>query len=232
MPYRLQEWLLGFVESAAGSQFQDPMDAGPLDEPAYIVTKDVAALDAPKRDLLYSIQLVKAFVKSKGTCETNWKLESTNTLVIGDILLIDKLTITWIARMLSDPHGSAYFKTTYPVHHVSIENIQDLAIEDFEPSAVDPNCSDIIDLLRQELTDEDQDRWQDDVVFKYIIKEKISLINNKRTICGVAARRTEEIYPEGVEKQDVDSLWQRYRKTIGQLQRKYLKTVERGMARP
>ncbi|TPX68483.1 hypothetical protein SpCBS45565_g02982 [Spizellomyces sp. 'palustris'] len=207
-PISIIEWLLGYVKAVADSPFQETFETSPSSDPLQLVSRSVAELSTSKRDLLYALQLTKSLQTSA-----------------GNRLLIDKTTRAWFERMRSDRNDNHYSKTLYQVHHVPIDGVQNLQPDELELSAVDPCCSDILDVLRQELDEEDQQRWPDDVVFKHMLNEKSCELRTKMLVPpvlgGSESKSVER--PPGVNRMEVDLLWRKYKEKISQAQRRILR---------
>ncbi|KND03775.1 uncharacterized protein SPPG_01232 [Spizellomyces punctatus DAOM BR117] len=207
-PISIIEWLLGYVRAVADSPFRETFEASASSDPLQLVSRSVAELPTSKRDLLYALQLTKSLQTSA-----------------GNRFLIDKTTRAWFERMRSDSNDNHYSKTLYQVHHVPIDGVPNLQPDELELSAVDPCCSDILDILRQELDEEDQQRWPDDVVLKHMLNEKSCELRTKMLVPAVfgGSESKSAEKPPGVNRMEVDLLWRKYKEKISQAQRRILR---------
>ncbi|KAJ3038621.1 hypothetical protein HDV00_000465 [Rhizophlyctis rosea] len=219
-PESCVKWLLGFVEALASSTFRDPVpnsDETPPDEsqPVKLNSKEVSSLPTEYRDLLYSLQLRKAYGGMR-----------------GDMAMLDAATTVWFKRFLPDPSSPPpslfqnpfYTQMNYQINTIQLEQTADLDIREWELSAVDFHCTDIVDQLRWELMDEDQDTPEEEI--KRVIWEKSSSVTNKRLLKGDQDGGNKGRMTKSAMSRDrTEVFWGTYSNTIRDLAKGILKSM-------
>ncbi|TPX59340.1 hypothetical protein PhCBS80983_g02558 [Powellomyces hirtus] len=164
LPTRLREWLLGLVLATASSDFRDLVDAAAKLQPVHLISRTVIDLPSTKRDLIYALQLAKVFQSD------------------ADKAVIDELTHAWIRRMSTgDPYGTTYVRTCFTVLGASLIGME-LDIDEWDLSAMNAHSSEIVDMVRHEMTSDEKRRWPDDAVIKRAISDRGTVANRRAPI--------------------------------------------------
>ncbi|KAJ3178289.1 hypothetical protein HDU87_003601 [Geranomyces variabilis] len=206
-PWTLTDWLMGLVLSAATCTFQDQASDTTTTTPIILVCKTIAELPHAKRDLLYAIQLAKS------------QLPATKKQHL------DALTRMWIHRMSSDPHQTIYSRSCSNVPHASSANWA-LEYDAWNTSAVTPQCTDIVDVIRHDMTPAHQSKWPDDTVIKMAIARH-AVPKNTRYLIATGARAT----AARGDPDDADEFWWRYGTAVANRQQAWLKSFLRSHRR-
>ncbi|KAJ3056590.1 hypothetical protein HK097_005753 [Rhizophlyctis rosea] len=108
----------------------------------------------------------------------------------GDLAMLDKATRVWFDRFLPDPtsppedafDNDYYQQLRYQINGVALNQVLPLPVDEWELSAVDFHCSDILDHLRYKLDDEDRNIPEEQL--RKIMWEKRSSVSTKRPMWG------------------------------------------------
>ncbi|KAI8589727.1 hypothetical protein BDZ88DRAFT_127179 [Geranomyces variabilis] len=206
-PWTLRDWLMGLVLSAATCTFQDKVTDKTETTPIILVCKTISELPSAKRDLIYAIQLAKSHLPATKKQH------------------LDALTRMWITRMSSDLHQTIYSRSCSNVSHASSANWA-LEYDAWDPSAVTPECTNIVDVIRHDMTPEHQSKWPDDTVAKLAFARH-GVPKNTRYLIATGARST----TARGDPDDADEFWWRYGTTIASRQKAWLKSFLRSQRR-
>ncbi|KAJ3158116.1 hypothetical protein HDU86_003068 [Geranomyces michiganensis] len=197
-PRTLCDWLMGLIRSAATCTFQDRATSSSVTTaPIILVCKTVADLPPAKCDLLYAIQLAKT------------------QLPPAKKPYLDTLTRMWITRMSpSDPHGTVYSRSCSNVPHASSANWA-LEYDAWHPAAVTPQCTDIVDQIRQhDMSPAHSRKWPDDTVIKLAFARYAGVKNTRYWIAtGTRDNGDDDVSPAGRRGQqadEADTFWWHY----------------------
>ncbi|KAJ3012455.1 hypothetical protein HKX48_006276 [Thoreauomyces humboldtii] len=203
--WRLREWLAGLTGAAAGASFREEDDL-PL-APANLAQRIVPETPHAKRDFVFSLQLTKDF-----------QVESVARN-------IDHVTNAWLKRFKADSRDAVYSRTRYSVAFTGLQDL-DLDVDSWDTSAIDPSCSDILDLIRLEFSAQENLRWPTDEVPEQALKKYGRRINRREGIVLCGTERAAGT--PGLDSTDeTDVFWKKYRSIIPKLQLRTLRATSK-----